>query len=106
MAQLGIDFGTTNSLFVAYDKEKNQFSYFNFTGDRPIPTSSTVWYHDNSIIVGSKAREKINEYAGIEGHHFEKSIKLRLGQEYGVNIFGNIVQPYMIAADILKHIKI
>jgi molecular chaperone DnaK len=105
MAQLGIDFGTTNSLFVAYDKETNQFSYFNFTGNRPIPTSSTVWYHDNAIIVGSEARENINNYAGVEGHHFEKSIKLRLGQEYGVNIFGNIVQPYMIAADILRHIR-
>jgi molecular chaperone DnaK len=105
MAQLGIDFGTTNSLFVAYDKEKNQFTYFNFAADKPIPTSSTVWYHDNSIIVGSEAREKINNYAGVQGHHFEKSIKLKLGREHGVNVFGNIVPPYMIAADIIKHIK-
>lgn len=105
MAQLGIDFGTTNSLFVAYDKKRNQFTYFNFSGDRPIPTSSTVWYHDNSIRIGSDARENINTFAGVEGHHFEKSIKLKLGNEYGVNVFGNIVQPYMIAAEILRHIK-
>lgn len=108
MAQIGIDFGTTNSLIVAYDKKRNQFFYFNFNKDnitQPIPTSSTVWYYDNSITVGSEARENINRYAGIEGHHFEKSIKLKLGQEYGVNIFGKPVQPHIIAADILKHIK-
>jgi len=105
MAQLGIDFGTTNSLFVAYDKIRNEFSYFNFAAKRPIPTSSTVWYHDNSIKVGLEARENINNFAGVEGHHFEKSIKLKLGQVYGVNVFGNILQPYMIAAEILKHIK-
>jgi molecular chaperone DnaK (HSP70) len=105
MAKIGIDFGTTNSLFVAYDKTKNEFTYFNFSGNHPIPTSSTVWYHDNSIIVGKEARENINNYAGVQGHHFEKSIKLKLGQEYGVNIFGEIVQPYKIASDIINHIK-
>src|SRR4051794_17083676 len=101
MAQIGIDFGTTNSLIVAYNKQINQFYYFNFDKDdrKPIPTSSTVWYYDNSITVGLEARENINKYAGIEGHHFEKSIKSKLGQEYGVSIFGKIVQPYMIAAD-------
>jgi molecular chaperone DnaK len=108
MAQIGIDFGTTNSLVVAYDKENNQFTYFSFNNEdttQPAPISSTVWYHDNSVKVGSVAREKINTYSGVEGHHFEKSIKLKLGQEVGVNIFGKIVQPYSIAADILKHIK-
>ena len=108
MAQIGIDFGTTNSLIVAYDKNRNQFSYFNFdkyNTTQPIPTSSTVWYHDQSKIIGSEARENINRYAGIEGHHFEKSIKLKLGQEYGVNIFGKTGQPHSIAADILRHIK-
>ena len=27
MAQIGIDFGTTNSLIVAYDKNRNQLKY-------------------------------------------------------------------------------
>lgn len=108
MAQIGIDFGTTNSLIVAYDKKTNQFSYFNFDkGDttKPVPTSSTVWYHDQNIIVGLDARDKINQYAGVEGHHFEKSIKLKLGQKNGINILGKEIQPYEVAADILKHIK-
>jgi molecular chaperone DnaK (HSP70) len=105
MAKLGIDFGTTNSIFVAYDQKTNQFTYFNFSGDRPEPISSTVWYHDNLIEVGKVAREKINTFAGVDGHHFEKSIKSKLIQEYGVNVFGNMVQPYMIVAEILRHIK-
>lgn len=105
MAKIGIDFGTTNSLMVAYDRRTNEFTYFNFNEEKPTPISSTVWYHDQNIIVGSGARENINTYAGIDGHHFEKSIKLKLGQEHGVNIFGEIVQPHSIAADILKHIK-
>jgi molecular chaperone DnaK (HSP70) len=106
MAQIGIDFGTTNSLLVAYNKDRNMFYYFSFDEFRnPTPTSSTVWYYDQTKVIGSEAREKINTYSHLEGHHFEKSIKLKLGQQNGINIFGKSVQPYIIAADILKHIK-
>ena len=108
MAKIGIDFGTTNSLIVAYNKENNKFYYFNYDKydvTKPIPTSSTVWFHDNSIIVGSDAKDNINTYSGIEGHHFEKSIKLKLGHSHGVNIFGDIKQPCSIAAEILRFIK-
>ena len=105
MTKIGIDFGTTNSLMVAYDKRKNMFTYFSYDGERPMPISSTVWYHDNSINVGSEAREKIYRYSEISGHHFEKSIKLKLGTEYIANIFGQSVAPSSVAAEILKHIK-
>lgn len=108
MDKIGVDFGTTNSLLVAYNKVNNKFTYFNFDKfnvGRPAPTSSTIWYHDNQIIVGSEARNNINKYAGVPGHHFERSIKLKLGQGNGINIFGENVQPYFIAAEILKHIK-
>src|SRR5690606_15378401 len=92
-------------LIVAFDKIKNEFTYFNFDDNTPVPTSSTIWYHDNHIIVGSEARNNINKFAGVPGHHFERSIKLKLGQGNGINIFGENVQPYFIAAEILKHIK-
>lgn len=105
MARLGIDFGTTNSLMVAYDKQKNEFIYFSYDGDKPTPISSTVWYNDNEIIVGSEARERIYRYANVPGHHFEKSIKLKLGTEYVADVFGKSVLPSDIAAEILKHIK-
>ncbi len=104
MAGVGIDFGTTNSLLVAYDKLSNRFTYFNYDGEIPVPTSSTVWYHDNTIEVGGKARSNIHKFSNVEGHHFEKSIKLKLGTDYLTNIFGKGEKPSKVASDILKHI--
>lgn len=97
MPNIGIDFGTTNSVIVAYNKKKNEFTYFNFArgrGGAPIPTSSTVWYHDNLVEVGKNARDNINKYGDVEGHHFERSIKLKLGSGQNLNIFGASVKPY------------
>jgi len=78
MAGVGIDFGTTNSIIVAYEKSKNEFYYFNIA-DTPVPMPSTVWYHDGRVVVGQNAKNSLFTYSGIEGHHFERSIKLRLG---------------------------
>ena len=107
MPSIGIDFGTTNSLIVAYDKKKNAFSYFNFSdrGNKPEPTSSTVWYHDNIVEVGKVARDNINKFGDVEGHHFERSIKLKLGTSQHLNIFGNSVAPYSVAGTILSRLK-
>ena len=105
MAKLGIDFGTTNSLMVAYDKKRNEFLYFSEDGTKPVPISSTVWYNDNKIIVGSDARENIHKFSDVAGHHFEKSIKLKLGTDYNAEIFGQKANPSSIAADILKNLK-
>ena len=108
MSSIGIDFGTTNSLIVAYNKGKNEFSYFNYTdelGDIPVPTPSTVWYHDDKVEIGRAARENINLYGDVEGHHFERSIKLKLGKAGQLNIFGTAVQPYKVAGAILSKLK-
>lgn len=107
MPSIGIDFGTTNSLIVAYDKKKNAFSYFNFSdrGNIPVPTSSTVWYHDNVVEVGKIARDNINKFGDVEGHHFERSIKLKLGTAQHLNIFGNSVAPYSVAGTIISRLK-
>lgn len=105
MANIGIDFGTTNSLIVAYDKRKHEFNYFNFEGIRPVPTSSTVMYYDNKKTVGKEARAKMFRYDGVEGYHFEKSIKTKLGTDYETNIFGKNVAPYVVASEILTHLK-
>jgi molecular chaperone DnaK (HSP70) len=93
-------------VMVAYNKEKNQFKYFNFDqDDEPIPTSSTVWYHDNLVEVGQHARDNINKYGDVEGHHFERSIKLKLGSGQRLNIFGLSVEPYVVAGTILNELK-
>ena len=108
MPKIGIDFGTTNSVIVAYNRDKNEFTYFNFSrriGGAPIPTSSTVWYHDSIVEVGQKARDNINRYGDMEGHHFERSIKQKLGTGQKLNIFGTPVCPYVVAGTILSHLK-
>lgn len=105
MSSLGIDFGTTNSLLVAYDKKQNKFLYFSSDGSRPVPISSTVWYNDGNIVVGSEAREKIHKFSEVTGHHFEKSIKLKLGTDYVANVFGEKISPAAVASEIIKHIK-
>ncbi len=107
MGKIGVDFGTTNSLMVLFDKTEEQpsFSYFNLKGHRPAPTSSTVWYHDNEIVVGDEARNSISRFGDIEGHHFERSIKLKLGSGKNIDILGEIVQPYKVAGTILSYLK-
>ena len=100
-SHIGIDFGTTNSLLVSYDKAKNRFRYL--SGKEPI--SSTVWFTDNRIIVGDEARKNIYQYSGMDGHHFEKSIKLRLDTDYEANIFGEKVLPKDIAAHIISNLR-
>lgn len=107
MPSIGIDFGTTNSLIVAYDKKKNAFSYFNFKdrGNTPTPTSSTVWYHDGMVEVGKIARDNINLFGDMEGHHFERSIKLKLGTSQNLDIFGDPVPPYSVAGTIISRLK-
>ena len=106
MASLGIDFGTTNSVMVSYDKKRNSFDYFCFKDlDNPSPISSTVWYHDDKITVGKIARDNLHKFVDVAGNHFEKSIKLKLGTDEIRKIFGKKVLPYEIASDIIEHLK-
>lgn len=101
MAKIGIDFGTTNSYITAFDKERFAFKPL-MKNDKPL--SSTVWYHDDIVDVGNEARKNINTYHDVEGHHFEKSIKLKLGTKIHSSIFGQSVSPHEIAGTIIKQI--
>lgn len=105
MPKVGIDFGTTNSVAVAYDKNKHQFTYFNYEGGVPSPISSTVEFHDNSTLVGSVARVNMTKYADVEGYHYERSIKSKIGSDENVYVFGERKEPQDIAAIILKNLK-
>ena len=105
MPKLGIDFGTTNSLAVAYDKKEHEFHYFNYIGSKPVPISSTVWYHDNKVEIGKVARENINKFSNVDGHHFEKSIKSAFGKDANRYGFGKAVKPHEVASLIIKELK-
>lgn len=104
MPETGIDFGTTNSIMVSYDKKTNQFTYFAKEGENPTPISSTVWYHDGQIEVGDNARKNMFTYADVEGHHFERSIKMKLGTGCHIDIFSHRTEPYEVAGEILKEL--
>ncbi len=105
MANVGIDFGTTNSVAVAYDKKKHEFTYFNYENGKPSPISSTIEFHDGQVVVGSKAREKMSKYADVDGYQYERSIKSKIGTEENVYVFGEKKEPYEIASFILKNLK-
>lgn len=108
MAKVGIDFGTTNSVAVAYDSKKHQFTYFNYDDNEegnPVPISSTIEFHDNDIIVGSKARERMSKYADVDGYQYERSIKSKIGTDENVYIFGEKKETYEIASIILRNLK-
>lgn len=105
MPKLGIDFGTTNSVAVAYDKNRHQFTYFNYEGGVPSPISSTIEFHDNTVTVGSEARERMARFADVDGYHFERSIKSKIGSDEKVYVFGERKEPQELASEILKNLK-
>ncbi len=105
MPKVGIDFGTTNSLAVAYDKKRHEFTYFNYAGDKPSPISSTIEFHDSQVIIGNQARKNMSRLEDVEGYHFERSIKAKIGSNQNVYVFGESKEPYEIAALIIENLK-
>ncbi|NCC88095.1 MAG: Hsp70 family protein [Clostridia bacterium] len=105
MARIGIDFGTTNSSLVAYNRTSGEFEYFGSESGRKEPTPSVVWYHDNRVDVGRTAKENYNKYCDVPGHHMETSVKSKFGLNEQISIFGRLTEPHYVAAEIIKHLK-
>ena len=105
MTKIGIDFGTTNSCLVAYDKKSGKFEHFHEEGGVPKPFPSVVWYHDNNITVGKKAKESINRLATDSGHCHVSSIKSKLGTGQEISILGTLRPPFVVAAEIIRYLK-
>ena len=105
MPKLGIDFGTTNSVAVAYDKKKHLFTYFNFEDGVPSPISSTIEFHDNATIVGSQARDRMARFADVDGYCYERSVKSKIGSDEKLYVFGERKEPEELASIILKNLK-
>jgi|BioPla2DNA2_1021312.scaffolds.fasta_scaffold09364_4 molecular chaperone DnaK len=105
MAKIGIDFGTTNSSLVAYDSKSRSFEYFGSELEREKPTPSVVWYHDSHIDIGKVAKDNYNKYCDIPGHHLEKSIKSKLGSNKQISVFGKLIEPFVVGAEIIKHLR-
>lgn len=105
MSKIGIDFGTTNSSLVAYDRRNSSFEFFGSEMEKEKPTPSIVWYHDNQIKVGKIVKDNFNKYCDVPGHHLESSIKLKLGSDQKISIFGKLTEPYVVVSEIIKHLK-
>ncbi len=107
MTGIGIDFGTTNSTVVSYDKKNNRMDFFLERGhdNNPVPVPSVVWYHDNIVTVGKEAKNKYNTFSGRAGHCLIRSVKSQLGTNNRLSVFGDLKEPYEIAGDIIEHMK-
>lgn len=105
MAKIGIDFGTTNSCLVAYDKKSDEFTYFHREAGIPAPFPSVVCYHGREIVVGKEAKKIINKYSTDPGHCIVSSIKSKLGSDRKELILGTLFPPFKIAADIIQYLK-
>jgi molecular chaperone DnaK (HSP70) len=101
---IGIDFGTTNSLVVAYSQ---------LTGDKRVclddellPHPSVVWYRQSdSPIVGREAKKQINSFADAAGNRFVRSIKRALGKDAPVEVFGENKSAVDVASEIFRYLK-
>ena len=102
---IGIDFGTTTSVAVLYDKTINKSKPLTAKGTG-LPHPSVVWYKaDGQVIVGAEAKKHIEGFSTVEGNHFISSIKRRLGRDKNVSIFGQHVDVTSVASEIFKHLK-
>jgi molecular chaperone DnaK len=103
-APIGIDFGTTNSLVVAFSQ---------LTGDKKVclddellPHPSIVWYRQNdSPIVGREAKKQVHSFAEAAGNRFVRSIKRKLGKDLPIEVFGENKSPVDVASDIFRYLK-
>ncbi|MFI5253469.1 MAG: Hsp70 family protein [Bacteroidota bacterium] len=100
----GIDFGTTNSVVSVYDSTTKKVTAL--LNNSIVPHPSVVWYKaDGSVQVGHAAKNNLNRYSGIAGHHFISSIKRRLGQGEITTIFNEKRRSADIAAEIFKYLR-
>lgn len=100
MSIIGIDFGTTNSLAAYVDEYGKAKIITDHQGDNLTP--SVVAKYDNKLYVGKEARENIIVF--MDGYGI-KEIKREFGTGKILEFAGERMQPYEIAAIILKKIK-
>lgn len=98
IAKIGIDLGTTNS--VAAYMENGKVKYIKFRNKENI--SSVLFYQNNKIVIGDKAKKKANLYP----NNFIKSSKTYMGNiNKKWNIDGKVFTPTDVAKEILLEIK-
>lgn len=101
---IGIDFGTTNSLVVAYSQLTSEKTLC--LDELRLPHPSVLWYRQNeATTVGREAKEQINRFTNAAGNRFIRSIKRKLGKNQPIEVFGENRSATEIAADLFRYLK-
>jgi molecular chaperone DnaK len=101
---IGIDFGTTNSLVVAYSQLTSEKTLC--LDELQLPHPSVLWYRQNeSPIVGREAKEQINRFTNAAGNRFIRSVKRLLGKNQPIEVFGENRTAGEIASDLFRFLK-
>jgi molecular chaperone DnaK len=97
---IGIDFGTTNSLFSVVLKNGKVRSYL----ENDFPHPSVVCYSAGETICGREAKELIDSMATAESDGIIRSPKRWLGK--GVqHVLGRKLEPSAVVADLMRHLR-
>ena len=96
-ASFGIDLGTTNSVVCRLDQGKPVA----IPVDGHVIVPSVVLYDGDRVVVGREA-------ANLEAEHAERtirSVKRKMGQDFGFSIGARRLSPEEVSADILRALK-
>lgn len=97
---IGIDFGTTNSLIsVILDEQARSF-----LNEKGMPHPSTVCYDGSQAIVGTRAKERIDDTDTSMNESLVRSPKIQLAKD-NIYINGREVDPVSVVTDLMRFLK-
>ena len=99
---IGIDFGTTNSLASVVIGDRS-LSLIDQVTQRPHP--SVIWYRGGDTVVGRQARENMDLTETGAPPGFVRSPKMSLRREGPIFVDGRPIEPTDAVAEVLRHIK-
>jgi molecular chaperone DnaK len=99
---IGIDFGTTNSL-ASVVVDNRSIALVDQVTQRPHP--SVIWYRGGDTVVGRMARENMDLTETGAPPGFVRSPKMSLRREGPIFVDGRPIEPTDAVAEVLRHIK-
>jgi molecular chaperone DnaK len=97
---IGIDFGTTNSLIsVVLDEQARSF-----LNEKGMPHPSSVCYDGNQVIVGTRAKERLDDTDSSANEGLVRSPKIQLAKD-NLYINGREKDPVSIVTDLMRFLK-
>ena len=97
---VGIDFGTTNSLISVILDEEPKY----FLNEKGMPHPSTVCYDGGQVVVGTRAKERIDETDTSANESLVRSPKIELAKD-NIYINGREKDPVTVVTDLMRFLK-